>query len=143
MSASRPQFLLATLMALLAARGLSPETLDPWRSWISFKQFAREVAEVPDHGVSVQITSVGRSDAVRMYFLRQVLSPEGNRLEPVGGVVCAFTFQARRAPTSDWEAWTFDSSTFERFVDLVEQYPPFGRLMNEHPVATSVYWEDA
>ena len=143
MAASRPQFLLATLLALLAARGLSPEALDPWRSWISFKQFAREVAEVPDHGVSVQITSIGRSDAVRMYLLQQVLSPEADRLEPVGGVVCELTFPARRAPTSEWEAWSFDSSTFEGFVDLVEQHPAFARLMNERPVATSVYWEDA
>jgi hypothetical protein len=142
-SASRPQFLLATLMALLAARGLSPETLDPWRGWLSFKQFAREVAEVPDHGVSVQIAPVGRSDAVRMYFLQQVLSPEGNRLKPTGGVVCEFTFPARGTRTDEWEAWSFDSSTFERFVDLVEQHPAFARLMNERPVATSVYWEDA
>lgn len=143
MSTSRPQFLLATLVALLAARGLSPETLDPWRGWVSFKQFAREVTEVPDHGVSVQITTIGRSDAVRMYFLRQVLSQKGDRLEPVGGVVCEFTFPARESPPSEWEAWSFDSSTFERFVDLVEQHPAFARLMNQRPVATSVYWEDA
>ena len=143
MTTSRPQFLLATLLTLLAARGLAPEALDPWRGWLSFKQFAREVAEVPDQGVSVQITSVPRSDAVRLFLLHQVLSPEADRLEPVGGVVCEFTFPVRGAPLSEWEAWSFDSSTFERFVDLVEQYPAFARLMNERPVATSVYWEDA
>jgi hypothetical protein len=130
------------LLALLATRGLAPEALDPWRGWVTFKQFAREVAEIPDHGVSVQITSVPRVGEVRMYLLRQVLAPQADRLEPVGGVVCEFTFSARRAP-AEWEAWSFDSSTFERFVDLVEQDPTFARLLNERPIATSVYWEDA
>ena len=52
----RAQFLLHMLLALLATRGLMPETLDPWRGWVAFKRYARLVNEVPDPGVSVQIT---------------------------------------------------------------------------------------
>src|SRR3712207_4695764 len=112
MSKLRPQYLLATLLALLAARGLAAEGLDPWRGWVVFKQFARQVAEQPDPGVSVQITSLG-DDSTRLYFLRQVLEPDADRLEPVGGVVCDFSFAPRPSPTPDWEAWSFDHATFE------------------------------
>lgn len=57
MSIRRSQYLLMTLVSLLAARGLAPDSLDTWRAWVTFKQFARQVAEEPDPGVSVQLTS--------------------------------------------------------------------------------------
>ena len=55
MSAHRSTYLVAAFLSILAARGLHAETLDPWRGWVAFKQFAREVAEEPDPGVSVHI----------------------------------------------------------------------------------------
>ena len=143
MSAPRSQYLLATLFALLASRGLAPEALDPWRGWVTFKQFAREVAELPEQGVSVQISSLGDRGAVRLCFVRQVLAPEGDRLEPVGGVVCEFWFSPRPKPVADWEAWSFDCPTFDRLVDLVEQHPPFADLLSDRPTTSAVYWEDA
>lgn len=143
MSTHRSQYLLATFFAMLAARGLAPEALDPWRGWVTFKQFAREVAEQPDPGVSVQITSLGHRGAVRLLFLRQILAREADRLEPVGGVVCEFWFSPTREPPADWEAWSFDCRTFGQFVDLVEQHPAFADLLTERPVASAVYWEDA
>lgn len=142
MNLPRSQYLLVALSALLAARGLAPEGLDPWRGWVVFKQFAREVAEQPDPGVSVQISSLA-TRGVRMYFLRQILAPKDDRLEPVGGVVCEFSFAPRSRPLVDWEEWSFDHPSFERFVDLVEQYPAFADLLTERPIATDVYWADA
>jgi len=142
MNIPRSRHLLATLLALLAARGLGPEALDPWRGWVVFKQFAREVAEQPDPGVSVQITSPSPGD-VRLYFLRQILEPRGDRLEPIGGVVCEFSFARHLRPPRDWTAWSFDHPTFETFVDTVEQHAAFADLVTERPVDSGVYWQDA
>jgi hypothetical protein len=142
MTTPRSRHLLATLLALLAARGLASEGLDAWRGWVVFKQFAREVAEQPDPGVSVQIASRSPGD-VRLYFLRQVLEPRGGRLEPVGGVVCEFSFARHLRPPADWEEWSFDHPTFERFVDAVEQHPAFADLVTERPLDSEVYWEEA
>lgn len=142
MSVPRSQYLLATLLALLGTRGLAPDALDPWRGWVTFKQFAREVAEHPDPGVSVQLTSLPDRAGIRLYFLRQVLAPEADRLEPVGGVVCEFVFPPRDRAPVDWDAWSFDFPTFERFVDLVEQHPAFAAVLTERPIATDVYWEE-
>ena len=143
MSANRSTYLLAAMLGVLAARGLAPETLDPWRGWLAFKQFAREVAETPDPGVSVQIEPLGDRGPIRLFFLRQVVILEGNRLEPTGGVVCEFSFAPRRRTPRHWEAWSFESPTFERFVDVVEQYPLFAELMVTRPRSSAVYWEDA
>jgi hypothetical protein len=142
-STSRSKYLFAAMLAVLAARGLSPETMDPWRGWIAFKQFAREVAETPDPGVSVQIEPTGDRGQIRLFLLRQVVVREGDRLEPTGGVVCEFTFAPRRRTPRHWEAWSFDSPTFERFVDVVEQCPLFSDLMVTRPRESAVYWEDA
>jgi len=143
MSTNRSTYLLAAMLGVLAARGLGPETLDPWRGWMAFKQFAREVAETPDPGVSVQIQPLGHRGPIRLYLLRQVVTLEGKRLEPTGGVVCEFTFAPRRRLPRRWEAWSFESATFERFVDVVEQYPLFADLMVTRPRESAVYWEDA
>src|SRR5688572_11485707 len=123
MSRHQSSYLLAALLGILATRGLAPEALDPWRGWVAFKQFACEVAEEPDPGVSVQIAPLGHRSAVRLFYLRQVLVPNADRLEPAGGVVCEFEFAPRRRTPVGWEAWSFDCATFERFVDLVEQHP--------------------
>ena len=141
MTGPRGKSLLATFVALLAMRGLAPEQLDPWRGWVTFKEFARQVHEAEDPGITVQIVSEGTEQPVRLYFMRQTLVRMGPRLEPVGGVVCEFAFMPRSRPPVDWEAWSFDSATFERFVDLVEQHPAFADLLTQRPVASSVYWE--
>jgi len=143
MSANRSTYLLAALLSVLAARGLAPEALDPWRGWAAFKQFVREAAEQPDHGVSVQIYPLADRHPIRLVLLRQVLVPEGDRLEPVGGVVCEFWFAPRRWTPAAWDAWTFDSRSFDRFVDLVEQHPTFTDLLTTRPLATAVRWEHA
>ena len=143
MSGPRGKSLLATFIALLAIRGLAPEHLDPWRGWVTFKEFARQVHEAEDPGVTVQIASAGTELPVRLYFMRQVLVRVDDRLEPVGGVVCELWFAPKARPPVDWEAWSFDSATFERFIDLVEQHPAFADLLTQRPVASSVYWETA
>jgi hypothetical protein len=143
MTTNKSTYLLAALLSVLAARGLAPETLDPWRGWVAFKQFAREIVEEPDPGVSVQIAALGDRRPIRLVYLRQVLVPQGNRLEPAGGVVCEFWFAPRRRTPRDWEAWSFDCPSFERFVDLVEQYPFFQDLLATRPLSTGVYWEEA
>jgi len=143
MSAHQSKYLIAALLGVIAARGLAPEALDPWRGWIAFKQFAREVSEQPDPGVSVQIAPLGDRLPIRLFLLRQVMAPEDKRLEPEGGVVCEFCFAPRRRTPAEWAAWSFDSPDFDRFVDVVEQHPLFGELLTTRPLMSAVYWEDA
>lgn len=143
MSAHQSKYLLAVLLGILAARGLAPESLDPWRGWVAFKQFAREVAESPDPGVSAQIAPIGDQLPIRLFFLRQVAVVEHDRLEPVGGVVCEFSFAPQRRTPREWEAWSFDFRDFERFIDSVEQHPLLADLVVTRPLATAVYWEEA
>jgi hypothetical protein len=143
MSANRASYLLAAFLSVLAAHGLDGDALDPWRGWMSFKQFARETTESPDPGISVQVIPLGDRAPIRLAFVRQLLEPVGDRLEPVGGVVCAFEFAPRRRTPTEWRVWSLDSSTFERFVDLVEQHPLVSDLLTTKPLASAVYWEDA
>lgn len=142
MGAHKSAYLVAALLSILAARGLDAETLDPWRGWVAFKQFAREVSEEPDPGVSVQLFHVADGE-VRLAFVRQVLEPVGDRLEPIGGVVCDFTFALRRRPMRDWRVWSFDYASFNRFVDVVEQHPGVSDLLVTRPLDSAVYWEEA
>ena len=142
MSTPRSRCLLAALLALLASRGLGAEGLDPWRGWVVFKQFAREMTEEGDPGVSVQISAQPLDDT-RLYFIRQVLAKRGRWMHPVGGVVCEFAFDASLRPVEDWGEWSFDHSTFERFVDAVEQHPHFADLVTERSRFSRVYWKDA
>ncbi len=139
----RASALLSMLLGMLAARGLAPEALDSWRAWVVFKQYVRLVGEVPDPGVSVQVQRHGESGEASLYLVRQVVQADGHWLEPVGGVVCELIYAAPPASATEFEAWTFDSSTFEHFVDLVEQHPGFADLIARRPVRSTVYWEDA
>lgn len=143
MSANKSSYLLAALFSVLAARGLDADALDPWRGWLAFKQFARDVAEMPDHGVSVQLIPLGDGEPIRLAFVRQRLEPVGDRLEPVGGVVCAFEFAPRRRTPTEWQAWSFDSATLDRFIDLVEQDPVVSDLLATRALSSAVYWENA
>jgi hypothetical protein len=59
-------------------------------------------------------------ETASLIFLRQVLKSERDQLTPVGGVVCEMIYPPNVAKHPDWEFWTFDYSTFERFVDIVE-----------------------
>ena len=140
MSRYQSSYLLALLLSILAARGLAAESMDPWRGWVAFKEFARRTAEMPDQGVSVQIAPA--DDRIHLFFGRQILVPERNRLEPAGAVVCEFEFAPRRRTAAGWQAWSFDCPTFERFVDLVEQHPPFADLLVTRPLRSAVYWEE-
>ena len=135
--------LLGMLLLALAAHGLGAEGLDPWRGWVVFKESARASAESPDPGVSVQISVDEQGRTTSLVFLRQAveITPEG--LEPAGGVVCEFDFDADARITSDWEAWSFDTSSFERFVDLVEGNPDFQHLVVQKPLSSRVYWREA
>lgn len=143
MSSNKSAYVLAALLSVLAARGLSAETLDPWRGWVAFKQFVRNVDEMPDPGISVQVNVLGDRRRIQLIYLRQLLIARGDRLEPAGGVVCEFWFAPRRGTPPSFEAWTFDSSSFERFVDLVERDPFIEDLFGTRTLASAVYWEDA
>ena len=143
MSNHQPTHLVVALLTLVAARGLVPESLDPWRGWVTFKEFARQVAEVPDPGVSVQVDPVEDRLPLHLYFSRQVLVPVGDRLEPVGAVVCEFVFAPRRHRPLEWREWSYDHPTFDRFVDAVEQYPLFADLLVTRPLSSAIYWKEA
>jgi hypothetical protein len=75
--------LLKTLLIALAAHGLAAETVTPWRGWVVFKDYVRSVAEVPDPGVSVQITRDDRDETVSLIFLRQVDAPSFDRFADI------------------------------------------------------------
>lgn len=143
MSNRQSMVLLAALLGIFAARGLSSDALDPWRSWIAFKQFAREYQEQPDPGLSVQVAPDGDRRPVRLFLVRQILVPKDDRLEPIGGVACEFEFAPRRWTPRAWAEWSFDHPSFDRFVDAVEQYPLFADLLVTRPIRTGVYWQDA
>ena len=138
----RSVYLLQMLLSLFAARGLAPERLDPWRAWVTFKQYVRIVDEVPDPGVSVQVIH-HPDQACSLVFLRQALEPDGDWLEPMGGVVCEFRYPSANATGPSWELWSFDSSSFERLVDRVEGNSSFVDLMSKRPTSSSVYWQEA
>ena len=140
----RPQFLLATFLSLVAGAGLHPRTLDPWRGWVVFKQFVRLVDEASDPGVTVQIDQRTADGGVRLYYMRQLLQPEADDwLEPVGGVVCEFTFTPGLRVLWPTEVWSFDYPDLERFVDAVEQDPGFAELIVRRPLRSRVYWEES
>ena len=143
MSDHQSSVLLAALLAILAAHSLDANALDPWRGWLAFKEFARQVDELPDHGISVQIAPAGDHLPIHLFFVRQVLVREGDRFEPAGCVACEFVFAPRRHTPMEWSEWTFDHATFERFVDVVEQNPLLADLLVTRPLSSSVYWEEA
>ncbi len=135
--------LLVVLLGLLAARGLQPDALDPWDAWVTFKDFARQVAVEPDHGVSVQVNPAGDRLPVHLCFTQQVLVPEGDRLEPAGAVIVEFVFAPRRRTPLAWHAWSFDHPTFEEFVDAVERNALVADLLVTKPLSSALYWLEA
>jgi hypothetical protein len=137
------EFLLATLFGRLGARGLDPYTLEPWRAWVAFKGFARFVAEVPDPGVSVQISQPDPDEPVHLLFLRQVVELEEGYFEPTGGLVCELLVAPQGQFMPEVELWSFDYSSFEQFVDGVEQDPRFSDLAACSGLQSDVYWEEA
>ncbi len=139
----RATALLSMLLGMLAARGLATEGLDSWRAWVVFKQYVRLADEVPDPGVSVQLQGHWASGEARLYLVRQIVEPQGDWLQPVGGVVCELAYADAPSTAIEFEAWTFDSGTFERFVDLIEQHPGFADRMARRPTRSAVYWEEA
>jgi hypothetical protein len=134
--------LLETLLLAIAAHGLTPETLTPFRGWLLFKEYARSVAESPDPGVGVQISRDDAHGTVSLIFVRQVVEPVGDWLDPIGGVVCEFTFQQGKKRIAGWDLWSFEAPTFERFVSVVECSTAFEELFGARHLASSVYWLD-
>jgi hypothetical protein len=132
--------LLKTLLIALAAHGLTAESVTPWRGWVVFKEYVRSVAEVPDPGVSVQITRDDGDETVSLIFLRQVVEPVNDWLEPIGGVVCEITFRLGKTRLLERDIWSFDAPSFDRFADLVESSADFQKLALTKPFESSVYW---
>ena len=135
--------LLSLFMLTLAAHGLAPEGLDPWRGWVAFKEFARAENEVPDPGVSVQFNRETEAGQTRLVFLRQETRNVEGELTPLGAVVCEFIFPSTADRPAAADQWSFDYSTFDRFVDVVEQEPLFQDLIVTRPLRSAVYWEEA
>ena len=139
----RGHVLLELLLVAIAAHGLAPDALDPFRGWVVFKQYARSVAETPDPGVSIQITPHDEEGTVSLVFLRQEVEQDDSWLAPTGGVACEFIFALGSRQVVPLEAWSFDAPSFDRFVDLVEEHPGFQDLVVARPVQSAVYWIEA
>jgi hypothetical protein len=132
--------LLSLLVTILASEGYEAPSIDPWHGWRAFKHFVRVVDEIPDPGVSVQIAPQPDSSC-SLFLVRQVVRPESDDwLEPVGGVVCEFSFARARDVADHRELWSFDHESFAHFVHEVELYPPFLDLVARTPRWSSVYW---
>ena len=138
----RGHVLLQVLLVAFAAHGLSPESLDTWRAWMAFREFALAAQETPDSGVSVQITPDPSEGAIRLGFVRQVAESRDDWLHPVGAVVCELTFVSTAAHAAEWDAWSFEYPTFDRFVSAVEEHPAFQELIVRRPLTSAVYWQD-
>jgi hypothetical protein len=132
--------LLKSLLIALATHGLAAESVTPWRGWLVFKEFARSVAEAPDPGVSVQIAGDDDAGTVSLIFLRQVVEPVDDWLEPIGGVVCEITFQQGDERMLEFDVWSFDAANFDRFVDIVESSVDFEKFVLAKRQRSSVYW---
>ena len=137
------QILLETLLLAIAAHGLAPDALTPWRGWVVFKEYVGSVVESPDPGVSIQVARDDAAGTVSLIFLRQVVEQTGHWLQPIGGVVCEVTFRQGRKRMHEWEAWSFDAPSFERFVDLVEGSTAFQEFAVTKALQSSVYWLEA
>jgi len=137
------QVLLETLLLAIAAHDLAPDALTPWRGWVVFKEYVRNVLESPDPGVSVQIARDDTAGTVSLIFLRQVVEQSGDWLQPIGGVVCEMIFRQGRKRMYEWEAWSFEAPSFERFVDLVEDSTVFEELAVTKALQSWVYWIEA
>jgi hypothetical protein len=57
--------------------------------------------------------------------------------------VCEFTFASGPRQIREWEAWSFESASFDRFVDLVEENSSFQDLVVSRPESSAVYWLEA
>ncbi|HEX9085047.1 MAG TPA: hypothetical protein VF836_09935 [Gemmatimonadaceae bacterium] len=132
--------LLKTFLLALASHGLAAETVTPWRGWVVFKDYVRSVAEAPDPGVSVQIARDDVDGTVSLIFVRQVVEPIDDWLEPIGGVVCETTFPQGDRRLPEFDVWSFDAPSFDRFVDIVESSADFQELALNKPLKSSVYW---
>jgi hypothetical protein len=132
--------LLKTLLLALATHGLSAESVTPWRGWLVFKDFARSVAEAPDPGVSVQIARDDAKETVSLLFVRQVVETTDDWLEPLGGVVCEITFRQSSRRLPEFDVWSFEAPSFERFADIVEGSADFQQLAVMKPLNSAVYW---
>jgi len=132
--------LLNALLLAIAAHGLTPETLTPWRGWVLFKEYVRSVAESPDPGVSVQVSRDDADGTVSLIFVRQVVEPVEDWLHPIGGVVCEMKFRLGKKRLLEWDLWSFDSPTFDRFEDVVVNSYAFEELVGTRPLASAVYW---
>jgi hypothetical protein len=132
--------LLNSLLIALATHGLAAESVTPWRGWLVFKEFARSVAEAPDPGVSVQVARDDDARTVSLIFLRQVIEPVDDWLEPIGGVVCEITFQQGDERMLEFDVWSFDAANFDRFVDIVESSVDFEKFVLAKRQRSSVYW---
>ena len=108
---------------------------------MAFREFALAVQETPDPGVSVQITPDPSEGTTRLVLMRQVVEADDDWLAPIGGVTCELTFASTAEHPSEWDAWSFDYPTFERFVNAVEEHPPFQELLVQRPLASVVYWQ--
>lgn len=139
---SRSTHLISLLLALCAAQGVAPQSLNSWNAWKTFKGFARTVNEVPDPGVSVQL-AVRKDGSRSLIFLRQVVESSNDWLEPTGGVVWEFRFRPSSEPRRRIEFWSFGYETFEAFVDAVEQDAGVGRLFAKEAGRARLYWRKA
>jgi hypothetical protein len=135
-----------TLDQMLAAAGLTDESLAPWHAWKVFKAFARMPVEDVVDDVTVQYGPQQAEDSGRhiaLYFSREFSEPDLDGAELVCHVGCEFLFSVDAlAQAPEGEYWTQDYPSIERFIDAVESAEGFQLLMNANPLESSRFREE-
>jgi hypothetical protein len=132
--------MLTLLQTFCTSQGVTPDTVNTWHAWKTFKAFARAAGDLPDSGVSVQLIEE-TDETDRLLFMRQEYADDGNELRPVGGVVWELTFDPGRGDGKELEIWSLDFRSFDDFVDAVEQNDVIAPLLSREATSGMVYWE--
>ena len=65
------------------------------------------------------------------------------RCSEAASPVYEFTFPSGPRRIMEWEAWSFETASFDRFIDLVEENSSFQDLVVSSPGSSAVYWLEA
>jgi hypothetical protein len=126
--------------------GLSPDALDPWEAWKTFKAYLRTVAEGVYDAAAFQCGQFeddGGGESFYCLLVRQFSQREGQADAPVRRVVLELRYDVGQVnPGGPAEVWTHDFPSLEEFGTVVEGLPQFQGAMNARPKHTEVYSEE-
>jgi len=134
------------LVARLAAAGLTPEALDPWRAWKVFKRSLDSEVEGVYDAAAFQCGRFEDEDGGESFYaclVRQFSRWEDEEDAPIRRVVMELRYRPADIPLDvPTEVWTHDFPTRADFATVVEGLPQFQAAMSAVPTHTEVYGEE-